>query len=221
VTDAGLPSHDREAVAEALGNDGGADRPVPTVVGVLLAGGTSTRFGEANKLLADLDGEPLVRHAARTLLDADLAAVVAVIGHEADAVERALSDLDLRVVRNPDYGAGLSTSVGRGVEAAVERGADAAVFLPGDMPDVDPSTVRLLADAHRGGLGTALAAAHEGRRGNPVLFDRERFEPLLELEGDVGGRPVLLGSDDAALVETGDSGVAADVDTTGDLRRHR
>ena len=218
MTDEGLPVHDAGAVREALEANG---RPAPTVVGVLLAGGTSSRFGDANKLLADLDGVPLVRHAARTLLGADLDEVVAVLGYEADAVDAALSDLDLRAVRNPDYEDGLSTSVARGVAASRERGADAAVFLPGDMPGVDPATVDLLADAHRAGLGTALAAAHDGRRGNPVLFDREHFEALLAVEGDVGGRSLLVGSSDGALVETGDAGILDDVDTTEDLRRHR
>ena len=215
MTDEGLPVHDAAAVREALRAD---DHPAPTVVGVLLAGGTSSRFGDANKLLADVGGEPLVRHAARTLLGADLDEVVAVLGYEADAVDAALSDLDLRAVRNPDYGEGLSTSVARGVVAARERGADAAVFLPGDMPGVETATVDLLVDAHRAGLGTALAAAHDGRRGNPVLFDREHFEALLAVEGDVGGRAVLVGSEGAALVEAGDTGVVEDVDTTEDLR---
>lgn len=220
MTDDGrdLPSYGRGAIAEALAATDPDDR---TVVGVVLAGGTSSRFGEANKLLAELDGEPLVRHAARTLLDTDLSAVTAVLGYEADAVRSALADLDVRVVRNPDYEAGLSTSVARGVEAADDAGADAVVFLPGDMPGVDPATVALLVDAYRAGLGTALAAAHGGRRGNPVLFDRRYFEALLGVEGDGGGRSVLLGSDDAALVETGDPGVVADVDTTADLRRRR
>jgi molybdenum cofactor cytidylyltransferase len=94
------------------------------------------------------------------------------------------------------------------------------VFLPGDMPDVDPSTVDLLVDAFRAELGTALAAAYDGRRGNPVLFGREHFEALLAVEGDVGGRAVLVGSDGGGLVETGDPGVTVDVDTTDDLRRH-
>ena len=218
MTDDALPIYDGEAVAEALDAAGAPDR---TVVGVLLAGGTSSRFGERNKLLADLAGEPLVRHAARTLLDADLSEVVAVVGYEAEAVRSALADLDVRIVQNPEYEAGLSTSVARGVAAAIERDADAAVFLPGDMPDVNPASVRLLVDAYRAGLGTALATACDGRRGNPVLFARRYFEELLAVEGDVGGRAILFGSDDAALVETGDTGVREDVDTAEDLRRHR
>jgi molybdenum cofactor cytidylyltransferase len=214
--DVGLPSYDHEAVGETLAE---ADPGERSIVGVLLAGGTSSRFGEANKLLAELDGEPLVRHAARTLLDAALSDVVAVLGYEAEAVASALDGLDVGLVRNPDYEEGLSTSVARGVEAARDAGADAALFLPGDMPAVEPATVMLLADAYRAGLGTALAAAHEGRRGNPVLFDAAHFDALLAVEGDTGGRPVLLGSDDSALVEVDDPGIGEDVDTIGDLER--
>lgn len=225
VYDRGTVAEARDAGTETPDADAGAleerDDAGPTVVGVLLAGGTSTRFGEANKLLAELDGDPLVRHAARTLLRADLSGVIAVLGYEADAVEAALDGLEVRTVRNPEYADGLSTSVVRGTQAAIDFGADAAVFLPGDMPGVDPATVGLLVEAHRAGLGTALAAAYDGRRGNPVLFDSDHFEALLELEGDVGGRPVLVGSDDGALVETGDPGVVEDVDTTADLRRRR
>lgn len=217
MTDDDLPIFDARSGADGPDGHDAPDAPCPDVVGVVLAGGTSSRFGEANKLLAKLDGEPLVRRAVRTLTDADLDEVVVVLGHEADAVEDALVGFDVRTVRNPDYAAGLSTTVRRGVRAV--GGADAAVFLPGDLPDVDAETVRRLVGAYRAGVASALAAAYDGRRGNPVLFDRVYFDALCRLDGDVGGRSVLLESDDAALVETGDAGVVRDVDTRADVRR--
>ncbi|WP_435125671.1 nucleotidyltransferase family protein [Halobaculum sp. D14] len=214
-TDTDLPVYDAERIPTP---DRSGDA-APSVVGVLLAAGTSSRFGDANKLLAELDGRPLVRHAARTLLDADLAAVVAVVGWEAGAVRDALGDAAVRVVENPDYADGLASSVARGVGAAADLDADAAVFLPGDMPTVASSTVRRLVDAYRADVGTALAAAHDGVRGNPVLFDRAHFGSLRRVDGDVGGRAVLRGSDAAALVDVGDAGVVVDVDTPQDLTR--
>jgi molybdenum cofactor cytidylyltransferase len=188
-----------------------------TVVGVLLAAGESTRFGEANKLLAEWDGAPLVAHTARTLCRSTVDAVVVVVGHEADRVRAAVADHDVTVVDNPDYEAGQATSVRRGVTAARDRGADAVLFALGDMPTVRAVTVDRLVAAFRAGAGSALAAAYEGTRGNPVLFGARHFDALADVTGDAGGRDILLTADDAALVETGDPGVLLDIDRPADL----
>jgi molybdenum cofactor cytidylyltransferase len=186
------------------------------VAGVLLAAGTSTRFGDDNKLLATLDGDPLVRHAARTLRDASVAPVVVVVGHEADRVRDALAGLDVRFVANDAYAEGQSTSVRVGIDAP-DATVDAAVVALGDMPFVDPETVETLIAAYDACVGDAVAAAHDGQRGNPVLFDRRFFPDLTTVEGDVGGRQILLERDGTACVAVADSGVRRDVDEPGDL----
>lgn len=218
-----LPRYTETDVRAALADPPARDR-APRVVGVLLAAGSSERFGVPNKLLASLNGERVVVRAARTLCEAALDRVVVVLGHDAEAVRAALDDshfdldFDVGFVFNAEYADGLSTSVRAGVDAAAAAEADAAVFLPADMPAVSSGTVDLLVDAYRGGIGTALAAAHDGRRGNPVLFDAGHFDALRDLDGDVGGREVLFGADEAALIEAGDPGVFDDIDTERDLR---
>jgi molybdenum cofactor cytidylyltransferase len=191
-----------------------------TVLGVLLAAGGSSRFGGRNKLLAEIDGEPLVRHAARTLCDSRASDVVAVLGHQSSAVRDALGGLGMEFVENDAYEQGLSTSVARGVRVAVEDSADAAVFLPGDMPLIDSVTVDSLADAFHADVADAVAPTYQGQRGNPVLFGARHFDALRSVGGDVGGRSVLLDSD-GALFETDDSGVVTDIDTHEDLDRAR
>jgi len=206
------------AEAEAARATATDDESAAAVAGLLLAAGRGERFGEGNKLLAALDDEPLVRHAARTLTDAGLDPVVAVVGHEADRVRAALSDLPVATVENPDHEQGQATSVRRGVEALRDDGgSDAAVFGLGDMPAVDPQSVELLVAAFGAGLGDPLAAAYEGRRGNPALFGAGHFDELAAVGGDTGGRALLRAAADAALVETGDPGVREDVDTPADL----
>lgn len=201
----------------------GSASGVAGVAGVLLAAGTGSRFGDANKLLATVEGEPIVRHAARTLVDAGLDPVVVVVGHEADRVRAGVADLPVKTVDNDAYEAGQSTSVRTGIEAVREGGAqaesavDAAVVALGDMPFVDSETVETLVAAYAAGVGDALAAAYEGERGNPVLFDRRFFDPLAEVDGDVGGRAILLGDDASALVAVDDPGVRRDVDRPTDL----
>jgi molybdenum cofactor cytidylyltransferase len=89
------------------------------------------------------------------------------------------------------------------------------------MPFVDPATVDRLVAAYRAGVAPALAAAHDGRRGNPVLFDGTRFEALSAVDGDTGGRSVLLETEGAVLLAVDDEGVLVDIDTTGDLAEWR
>ncbi|MFC7097092.1 nucleotidyltransferase family protein [Halobaculum marinum] len=194
------------------------------VAGVVLAAGTSSRYGDRNKLLEsvggdDSDGDPIVRTATRTLLAAGLDPVVVVVGHEAARVAAAVADLPVETVENEAFAAGQSTSVAAGVEAvaAHDPPVDAAVVALGDMPFVAPDTVRALVAAYAAGVGDVLAPAYEGRRGNPVLFDRRFFSALADVDGDVGGRAILLGSDDAALVAVDDPGVRRDVDEPGDV----
>ncbi|NGM70853.1 nucleotidyltransferase family protein [Natronolimnobius sp. AArcel1] len=192
-----------------------ADTEPPVVAAILLAAGTSSRFDGANKLLVPVDGTPIVRHAGRTLEAAPVEPVVAVLGHDADAVGDALAGLDLETVTNPAYGDGQSTSVRCGLEAIPEQ-ADAVMIALGDMPFVDPASITALVDAYRAGAGDALAAANNSERGNPVLFDRQYFSALAALEGDIGGRAIL--EREGALVETGDPGVRRDVDRRVDIQ---
>jgi molybdenum cofactor cytidylyltransferase len=203
----------REALSERPERDG-------TVLGVLLAAGGSSRFGDRNKLLAAVDGTPLVRRAARTLCDSRVSGVVAVLGHQSNAVRDVLADLDIGFVANDAYEQGLSTSVSRGVRVAIERDVDAAVFLPGDMPVIDSATVDSLVDAFHTDVADAVAPVYQGQRGNPVLFGARHFDALRSVGGDVGGRNVLLDSD-GALLDTDDAGVVTDIDTQDDLERVR
>jgi molybdenum cofactor cytidylyltransferase len=197
------------------------ERPNASVHGVLLAAGTSSRYGDANKLLATVDGTPLVRHAAAALAESAADGVTVVTGHEGERVAAALDGLDVTVRRNAAYADGQSTSVRTGIERAADRGADAALVALGDMPDVASATHDLLVSAYEHGVADALAAAHDGRRGNPVLFDARFFAALTAVDGDIGGRQLLQESDEARAIETGDPGVLRDIDRPGDLDEDR
>jgi len=196
-----------------LALDARSDRAVH---GVVLAAGQSTRYGRENKLLDALDGTPLVAHAVETAVGSAVDGVTVVVGHEADAVRTALGEFDVAVRTNEAYAAGQSTSLACGVDAARERDAGGVVVLLGDMPHVSVGTVDLLCAAYAGSAYDALAAAFEGKRGNPVLFDGAYFDALADVEGDVGGREILLERADAVAVETGDPGVLQDIDRPAD-----
>lgn len=187
------------------------------VGGVVLAAGEGRRFDGPYKLLERVEGEPMIRRAVRPFLESCLDNVVVVVGHREADVREVLSDLAVEIVTNPEYEAGQSTSLRRGVTRAQESDWDATVFGLGDMPFVRAETVDLLVQGYLAGFGGIVGPAHDGERGNPTLFVSEYYDELAAVTGDVGGRPVMLESDDVAIVETGDPGVLQDVDVREDL----
>jgi molybdenum cofactor cytidylyltransferase len=191
-----------------------ATKPGRRHAAIVLAAGRSTRMGGANKLIAEISGRPLVRIAAEQALASQARPVIVVTGHQRERVAAALSGLDVVLVHNPDYAAGLSTSLKTGI-AAVPADADGAIVALGDMPQVDAALIdRLLSafDPEKGAL--VVVPTIDGERGNPVVWSRRFFPELAAIEGDVGARH-LIASYPEAVVEVPMTGKAAliDVDT--------
>ncbi len=194
-------------------------KPGRRLAAIVLAAGRSTRMGGPNKLVAEINGRPLVRIAAEEALASQARPVIVVTGHQRERVAAALEGLDVVLAHNPDFAAGLSTSLKAGI-AAVPPDADGAIVALGDMPQVDARLIdRLLAefDPEKGAL--VVIPTIDGKRGNPVVWSRRFFSELAALEGDVGARH-LIASYPEAVTEVPLTGTAAlvDVDTPDALR---
>lgn len=193
--------------------------PSSSAVAVLLAAGLGSRFEDGNKLLAELDGVPVVRRAAETLCTAGVPVLV-VVGHEADRVRAALDGLDVRFVDNPDFERGQATSVAAALDALTDLDdwtePTYALFALGDMPAVRPETVTRLLTVAREREAGIVVPTYEGRRGNPVVFHRRHFADLAAVDGDRGGR-ALFEHEPVTRVAVDDPGIHRDVDTTTDL----
>ena len=140
--------------------------------------------------------------------------IVVVLGHQREAVARALADLGTRTVENPHYADGLSTSIHAGVEAAA-AGAAGYLFALADMPGLSAETVAALKRAFAEALEDAIVVpAVKGKRGNPVVFSATYAEELRQLTGDAGAQSLLdRHSDRVVELEVEDDGVLIDVDT--------
>src|SRR5262245_46502411 len=99
------------------------------IAALVLAAGRSTRMGAANKLLADVGGKPMVRHAVEAALASQAHPVLVVTGHQADEVCAALAGLDVAVATNPNFATGLSSSLRVGIRALPKGVAGALVLL--------------------------------------------------------------------------------------------
>ena len=184
------------------------------VAAIVLAAGAATRMGR-NKLLLEIEGETLLRRAARRALAAGLDPVLVVLGHEAERARPELAGLDCRPLVNPDHGRGINTSLSAGV-AAVPPDADAAVVLLADMPLVHAGMIRAVLERHGATSAPVVTARYGEVTAPPTLYHRSLFPELQGGEGEGRGREVvrrhravLVDFPPAALV---DLDVAADVE---------
>ncbi len=192
-------------------------RPVERVTAVILAAGESRRYG-GPKLLALLDGKPLLQHVLDAVNDSMLAAVVLVVGPAADDILAAVRLGRARVVLNEGYASGQSTSLRAGLRAS--SAADAAVILLGDQPRVTSALLGALVDRQRTTGAAAVVCSWNGRRSPPTLLHRDLWPALDALTGDVGARELLAGLDDVAVLDVGAPlGSLEDVDRPEDLAR--
>jgi molybdenum cofactor cytidylyltransferase len=197
---------------------------VRRVAAVILAAGEAKRFRRSpdeTKLVAELDGKPIVRHVAEAALASRAHPVLVVTGHAHEQVSSALDGLLLERIHNRDPGAGLSASLKLGV-GALPSTARGAVILLGDMPRIAPSLIDRLIDAFDAAPvePVAVVPVRGGRRGNPALIGRGLFAAVGMLEGDKGARDLITAARENILELTvGDSAIEIDIDTREDLRR--
>lgn len=173
----------------------------PDIAAVILAAGASTRMGR-NKLLLELNGETVVRRAARTAIEAGLDPVIVVTGHARDEVEGELHGLRCRCVFNSEHAKGTHTSVAAGIGAVERTACAAAIVMLADMPLVTPSMLRALIERYHES-GAPLVASRYGGQVNapPILYDRRLFAELRNMDARCGRQVVRRHRHDAVEIE--------------------
>jgi molybdenum cofactor cytidylyltransferase len=197
----------------------------PTLAAILLAAGSSRRYGADNKLLAQVDGSPLILRVATALAAARFKDIIVVTGHDAAPVAQALHPVSaaLRFVHNPQHHDGMGRSIAVGI-AALPPGIAGVLIAQADMPDVDASLIttlcqRFLTTGRDRITAPWIAdAAGGGRHGNPVIWPARLFPDLAALSGDQGGKALIKAAGDAIeRVTVNDTSAATDIDTPEQL----
>ncbi len=198
---------------------GKPDEPRRQVAALVLAAGQSTRMAPHNKLLlADQTGKPMIARVVDNVLSSQARPVLVVTGHRGEDIRAALGGRPVTFVDAPDHAAGLSASLKAGI-AALPAEAAAVLVCLGDMPLVTGRILDRILAAYDPDEGRAIVLpVHQGRAGNPVLWDRSFFAEFLSLTGDAGARLLLKRHEEqVAEIETGDDAVLRDFDTVESL----
>ena len=160
---------------------------------VLMAAGRASRMGEGagHKLLAEFDGEPLIRRMAQRALASRAKITVAVTGYRAGDISVALDGIDLAIVENAEFASGMASSLKAGVKKLGDAVAGVMILL-GDMPGLETAHIDRLIAAFEDNGGEAIIRAADGdHRGNPVILPARLTPEVMRLEGDVGARALI------------------------------
>ncbi|MGL5446113.1 MAG: nucleotidyltransferase family protein [Rhabdaerophilum sp.] len=180
---------------------------------LVLAAGASTRFAGGHKLLAEFRDKPLIAHALGLAKSAPVQFRLVVTGARANEIAVLADAADMRSLHNPNFAAGLSTSLKAGL-AALPPACEGALILLADMPLIRPETLRaIIAAAQADPALAAIVPTHQGEWGHPVLLMRELFADIAMLSGDQGARVLLKSRQDVMQLELDDPGILADLDT--------
>jgi molybdenum cofactor cytidylyltransferase len=194
---------------------------VPEVIGLLLAAGSSSRFG-SDKLAAlvpgDAQGRTVLQCSAYALQTAITTNIVAIKAYsEITSAHLSLPFLSAKftciAAQNSSRGMGATlAALVRAVQAAHPQ-AQGVIVMLADLPFVQPSSIAAVASALRAGASLA-APTYQGQRGHPVGFAAQHFDALAQLDGDAGAQALVHAHRQALqLIPVDDPGVLHDVDT--------
>ncbi|MGD0767596.1 MAG: nucleotidyltransferase family protein [Tepidisphaeraceae bacterium] len=192
---------------------------MPSIGAIILAAGGGSRMGRTKQLLR-IGGQSLLRRAARAALDAGSRPAVVVTGSDADAVAADIADLPVQSAFNPNWSAGIGTSIRCGLSAvlAIDPSIAAVIVALCDQPRLSPEILGDLIAAWSASGKPMAACRYAGTVGPPCCFDKSTFDELSRL-ADADGAKRLLLADPASVTTIPWPAGADDLDTPADWRR--
>jgi len=193
------------------------------VSAIVLAAGESRRMGEQNKLLLPFRGKTLLETVVDNILASNAFETIVVVGHQAEQIEKVLSNRDVRFVKNPRYRNGMTTSIQAGVNTASPQASGFMICLS-DLPFITPSAFNRLIDCF-----TQVSAAEiraivqpefKGQPGNPVIFPAAYKSEILEHTGANGCKAIVAAHlEKITRIKMKSDHILRDIDVLGDYER--
>ena len=191
---------------------------VAKISAILLGAGESKRMGK-DKLSLPWGRKTLLESCLSSLLKSDVSEVIVVLNSRMPRLTKRRKEARIKVVVNPRYREGMSTSIRRGLQVVDSRSEGVLIAL-GDQPQLRTRTINRLIRAFGLGKGKIVIPFFQKKMGHPVIFPRQYRGQLKRLKGDVGGRSIIdKHPQEVMKVRVRSEGVIRDIDTRKDYGR--
>jgi molybdenum cofactor cytidylyltransferase len=157
---------------------------------LILAAGQSSRMGQPKQLLK-LGEKTLIQKSIETALAATSKNIYCVIGANASEILKHIKHYPLRIIENPNYKNGLSTSIKVGVTNIEQDDMEAVLIHLADQPKITNSHLNDLIGLFLKNPKKPVATAYQNSVGVPAIFPKTYFQNLKTLTGDKGAKPLL------------------------------
>ena len=188
------------------------------ISGLVLGAGASSRYGQPKQLLPFRETTLLGWVITQAERARELGEVIVVLGRAADEIRERVDFGNAKVVDNPVFTEGCSSSYRAGL-GAIDPRADAIMIILGDQPGVTPEIIDGVAEKWREGDKQIVLASYQGRLGHPMLFAKPMFDKLVGLHGDKAAWKLVDAHPDLLIEAPFDRPFPEDIDTVEDFKR--
>jgi CTP:molybdopterin cytidylyltransferase MocA len=195
------------------------------ISGIVLAAGSSQRMGTPKALLK-IGEKTFLQHIVETLHSARIIDVVIVVGAEAEKIQKTIIWFDGKVVINNDWQKGQLSSIIAGLNAldltkSEPEEIHGAIICPVDHPLLTQSLLVDLLQGYWLSKKRIIIPIHRGKRGHPIIFDRELFDDIRNAPIDIGARAVVRNHEqEVHEVDVNDEGVLINIDLPDDYKKY-
>ena len=189
-----------------------------TIKKILLAAGSSRRYGDKNKLTEKFKGKYLIQHIRDTLLKVfHSSELLVIVGHDYETIKNLINNKDIKIINNKNYKNGIGTSISLGVQH-LETNIQGVMIIPADMPLILAEDLIKLEEKFISlNCQKVVLPKYKDVIGNPVTLPKSYFSTLRNLKEDFGARSEIKEND--IVTVNCDFGTVFDIDTSGALSK--
>lgn len=190
------------------------------IAAIVLAAGVGARCGR-NKLLADINGEPIFLKALQAAVKSKASPVFLITGYQAEQMEEYLDKIDVNVIYNSGFRSGIKTSIAMGIKS-VPSFCDGAILIPADMPNISINHINnMIKSFKKDKSKQVIMSMYEGKKINPIIWSKELYEFADIVPENADLRPVFVEfADYTSTIEIKDKKEALDITYPLDLEEY-